>query len=158
MLDIIATYQARVQLVQPKPSVLLQRFDKIARVGQTHFSQIPEIKPAIKGSGALQRTYQLIKVPGATNDATQPFDREGVLRFIQNNRHRPALYEEGLCVAKKNPDAQRRISIVLLGSETILDNKRHVACLYGDRFERGIYLFELGTALLGDLSFLVTPV
>lgn len=152
-------YLTSVRIYQPKPATLATRFDTIAQPMKhgTRFSPIPQNERrhySLKQRPRLE-VLRTVQIPGAAR-SNKIFDQNKVLQYLGKRRLRPSMYEEGLSLAEQHPDVQREISILLAGSTTKINGRVYMACLWGDRFTRGIYLFELGTVLHCDtLHFLV---
>ena len=72
------------------------------------------------------------------------FDRPlapGEIRKLMENRgYRPAFIEELLALGREQPDIQRKIPIVALGSGRIIQGRRRATCLGGSQSTRSLQL------------------
>jgi hypothetical protein len=63
-----------------------------------------------------------------------------IKRLMEGRGYRPAYIEEFLALGKEEPDLQRKIPIVALGSGRIIQGRRRAACLAGSESSRSLGL------------------
>jgi hypothetical protein len=70
----------------------------------------------------------------------RPFAPGEITKLMKGRRHRAAYIEELLALGREQPNLQRGIPIVALGSGRIIRGRRHAACLSGSESSRALQL------------------
>jgi hypothetical protein len=70
----------------------------------------------------------------------RPLEAGEIKRIMAARGYRPAFIEELLALGRDEPDLQRTIPIVALGSGRIIKGRRYAACLGGSRSLRSLNL------------------
>jgi hypothetical protein len=133
--------------VQPEFEELKRRFSVYVNPDYKgkRFDPIERCKGASKENREVAFECVHLNRDASTDEVLAEMDRKGL---------RPALFEELLGFAEKYPDEQRKYHIVALGSETRVDGRRYVACLWSDGGGRSLRLFWVGRDWDGRDRFL----
>jgi hypothetical protein len=107
----VEVFTAFVKYVQPTYAQLRSTFGWVSNYYEkAEFEAVESCRDVIRQNGELQFEYVHLNRYASTDEVFAVMDRQGL---------RPALYEEGLGFAERNPDEQRKFSIVILGSTCV---------------------------------------